>query len=415
MARLAIILATPHFAPWGDPADYQRHAVSIAAGHGFPPTQIAAPGTPSAFRPPTYPYLLGGVYALIGNHPQAGRLLGAVLGVLTVFLIAYLGQLVWDRRVGLVAAALAAVFPPLVMLNATLLSESLFLPLALGFAISLVFCSRRPASIRWAVIAGVLCALATLTRIVADLWLLVALAVVMKGAAGRVRWWRAGAALGAFVVVIAPWTIRNIDAFHAFVPLSTEGGYTMAGQYNDLAGQSGPFQAVWQDPRGAPSIKRALVPVLRRTPRIDEAQLDSTLRQAAFDYLGDHPSHLFTATWLDTLRLIDIGRSHTFVSGISYRELNVPHGLRGPMSWSAQLMVALALLALLARALGRLRYRLGPPWVWALPILVFALTVPISGNPRKRIPLDPFLLLLAALALCSLADQLRSRRDARSS
>jgi 4-amino-4-deoxy-L-arabinose transferase-like glycosyltransferase len=412
-ARVGIIIATPHFAAWGDPADYQRQAVSIAAGQGFAPTPVASPGTPSAFRPPAYPYLLGAAYAIVGVHPLAGRLLGALLGVLTVALIAYVGEAIWDRRIGLIAAALAAVFPPLVMLDATLLSESLFVPLSLAFILSLLACRRHPASVRWALAAGFLCALATLTRVVADLWLLVALAVVTIGAAKTARWWRAVAVLGAFILTLAPWTIRNFSTFHTFIPVSTEGGYTMAGQYNDLADQSGPFEAVWQAPLQAPSVKRSLAPTLRKTPRIDEAHLDSALRRIAVNYMLDHPSHLLTATWLDSLRLIDIGKSHGFVSGISYRELNVPSGLRSPMSWSAQLVVALALLALTVRALGVLRYRLGPAWLWALPILALAVTVPVVGNPVKRIPLDPFLLLLAALALASLADWTRARQPTR--
>lgn len=34
LARVAMILATPHATLFGDPVDYQRHAVSIAGGHG---------------------------------------------------------------------------------------------------------------------------------------------------------------------------------------------------------------------------------------------------------------------------------------------------------------------------------------------------------------------------------------------
>ncbi|HEY3728264.1 MAG TPA: hypothetical protein VGL51_13885, partial [Solirubrobacteraceae bacterium] len=112
-ARAAMILGTLHFTLFGDPEDYQRHAVSIATGHGFPDTVIASAGTPSAFRPPGYPFTLGGLYTVLGIHPQAGRALSAVLGVLTVVLIACLGRVVWDRRTGLLAGGIAAMFPPL--------------------------------------------------------------------------------------------------------------------------------------------------------------------------------------------------------------------------------------------------------------------------------------------------------------
>jgi hypothetical protein len=60
ITRVAIIVVTSHVALYGDAVDYDLHAITIAAGHGFPPTAIASPGTPSAFRPPAYPYLVGG-------------------------------------------------------------------------------------------------------------------------------------------------------------------------------------------------------------------------------------------------------------------------------------------------------------------------------------------------------------------
>lgn len=70
--RIALLASTPHFVMFGDAADYQRHGVSIAAGLGYPPTEVASPGTPSAFRPPAYPFLLGGVYAVSGDSVKVG-------------------------------------------------------------------------------------------------------------------------------------------------------------------------------------------------------------------------------------------------------------------------------------------------------------------------------------------------------
>src|SRR5207248_844999 len=88
LLRVAIVVVPAHFHLTGDPADYERHAAFIATGHGYPPSGFASPGTPSAFRPPAYPYLVGGLYAVAGIHPTLARLLGAALGVLTVLLIA---------------------------------------------------------------------------------------------------------------------------------------------------------------------------------------------------------------------------------------------------------------------------------------------------------------------------------------
>src|SRR4051794_41979770 len=79
VVRVAQIAATRHWAPVADPADYIRHAVSIAGGHGMADSFLPG-GGPSALRPPAYPYFLGGVFALTGDSFTAGRPAPARLG-----------------------------------------------------------------------------------------------------------------------------------------------------------------------------------------------------------------------------------------------------------------------------------------------------------------------------------------------
>ena len=67
---------------------------------------------------------------------------------------------------------------------------------------------------------------------------------MLAATGARVRVQRAAAVLGAFLVVISPWLIRDAVVFHQFVPITTEGGFTAAGQYNALAGQDDAFEDV---------------------------------------------------------------------------------------------------------------------------------------------------------------------------
>lgn len=406
VARVALIVATPHFVPFGDPADFQRHAASIAAGHGYPPSQLASPGTPSAFRPPAYPYGLGAVYAVVGTHRLAGRLLGAALGVLAVVLLGLLGRAVRDRRTGLVAAGLGSVFLPLIALNGTLVSESLFLPVELGLALALVALARQPRRLRYAVLAGALVGLAALTRTVGVAWVLPSLAVVIGARIGRRERVRsAGALVAALLVVISPWMIRNADAFHAFVPLSTQDGFTLVGQYNPDAGRDDAFQAISRLPLQVGSVRALMVPLYTRSGGVTEAQLDGTFRHAALSYLGDHPGQLPIAVWLSTLRMLDLGKNHGFTTGLAYRELGLPHSLQEPTTLSAQIAVLIALAGVLAALMGRLALRAGPWWLWAIPVLAIAATVPVVGTPRYRAPADPFVLLLVAMVAVALGDR----------
>lgn len=403
--RLALALGPP-VALWGDPVDYQRHAVAIASTGHFAPTQIASPGTPSAFRPPAYPYLLGALYAVIGVHVRAGLVLGALLGALCVALLGLLGAMLWSRRVGLLAAGLGAVFLPLVALNGSLLSESLLLPLELAFALSLAAAVSRPGQVRWALLAGALCGLAALTRAVSDVWVVVgvsAAALAVMGPAARLR--QGVAVLAAFLIVISPWLIRDAVEFHQFVPITTEGGFTAAGQYNAAAGADNGLEAVYRVPTTqVPAISREVRRLLRRPGGVNEAQLDAVLRSDAVRYLRDHPVHLAVALWLDTLRLFDLGRAHAFTTGVVYHELNLPAWLRRPTTIFAQAVTIVALLVLIAavplRRLARpVTIRLGPWWLWAIPLLTLAVTVPTVGNQLKRAPLDPLLVLLVAVGV----------------
>src|SRR3954470_20236164 len=159
VVRVAQIAATRHWTPVADPADYVRHAISIANGHGMADSFVPH-GGPSALRPPAFPYFLGGVFAVSGDSWTAGRLATALLGVVSVALVGVIAQLLWSKRVGLVAMAIAAVYPALVLLSGSLLSESLALPLELALLALVLMYSpeRRP---RWvAPVCGLLFGLA---------------------------------------------------------------------------------------------------------------------------------------------------------------------------------------------------------------------------------------------------------------
>ncbi|MFL5824874.1 MAG: ArnT family glycosyltransferase [Solirubrobacteraceae bacterium] len=392
--RVPLALTSGHL--FGDPSDYQRHAVSIATGHGYPTTQIASSGTPAAVRPPAYPYLVGGLYALVGIHPDAARLLSAVLGVITVLLIVVLAEQLWGRRVAVIAGAIAAICPSLIALNSTLLSESLFLPLEVGTAIAILALRRGRRPVLMAALVGALCALSTLTRSVAILWLLPAVvAVVLAPASTRRRVAALAAMLGTCLVLFLPWAIRDAAAFRQFVPLTTQGGLTLAGQYNPQSGTD----ELWRIPPQIPSLEHRLAPLYHRPGGVNEAQLNGAMTDYAVRYIRDHPGHVPVAIALNTLRLFNIGDYHQFTTSLAYREMSLPHGLWSLTTIGVQLITVLAIVALVGRLSGRLRVRLGTPLVWAVPLLALIATVPTNGSVRYRAPLDPFLILLAAVLL----------------
>src|SRR4051794_13498164 len=241
------------------PLAFARHARSIVATHGSPGA-VHVRGGPSALRPPAYPLVLAAAYALrggvaappgagvvfaAGHQPPraqvtAGRVEQALISTLVVVLTGLVAFQVWGRRVALVATGIAAVYLPLVAVGLTLLADPLFVVLVLA-ALSAALRARvadRPAvAARWALAAGALAGLGWLTRSNGYVVLLPLALLVWTSR----PWWRARSlALPALLVasavlVIAPWTVRNALVLHAFVPVSDNAGYTLAGTYNPVA------------------------------------------------------------------------------------------------------------------------------------------------------------------------------------
>lgn len=411
LLRVGVVAVTPDFVPLYDAADYNQLAREIADGHGYqgiaatagpsPHVAVAPPGQPDAFHPPLYPFVLSGVYA-IGGGWNAGRALGAVLGAAIVFLVFVIAQRLWGRRVALVAAAVAAVFPPLVFLNASLLSEPLFITLMLGSLLA-VLRYRDERGLGWVALAGVLCGLATLTR---NNGTLLVLALLLGVWTLRPRSWRRAlvpslVVVACALVTVSPWLVRNAVVFHRFVGLTTQSGVAFAGTYNADARRIGPHPG-WG---GWAPLMPSLRDVYSR--HLDQAALDRRLTSRALSYIGDHPGYFVEASAWNALRVLD------FV----HDELVAPPGHRPPFKLNfygplccargidrlgspiVPVSVYLVLAVVLATLAGPFRRRVRaqvPAFVWAFPLATVLPAVFVFGLSRYRAPADPFLVMLGA-------------------
>jgi 4-amino-4-deoxy-L-arabinose transferase-like glycosyltransferase len=394
LARVVVIVATPHFVPATDAADYDRIAVSLADTGGFPSSEyFTLANGPTAYRPPAFPLLLAGAYKLSGTHDaqdrwRAGRILEALLGTAAVVLIALIALALWNPAVALTAAAIAAVYPPFLLIGSTLLSESLFVPLVLAVVLCALRFRSSGGRLRWAALAGVLLGLTTLTR---------GNGIVLLAPVGFLVWTGAPrfsretlraplTLLAAALITLVPWTIRNQHVLHAFVPLTTESGYALAGTYSPAAQNSSANPAFWLPPRAA------VARVLQRAPHDNEAQISSALNTVAFDYVKAHPvSLLKTAGW-STLRLFNLV-GPGFESRLARYE-SFPRGLTDASVYAFWVLALLAIGGAFTRAArGR------PRSFWWCPAALLLSTVLLFGTTRYRVPADPFFVMLAALGV----------------
>ena len=402
VVRVATIAVDTGYVPLQDDWDYDRHARSIASGDGFPDSYYVADRGPSALRAPVYPYFLAGVYVVSGDSIDVGRYANALLGALAVLLLYLIASRIWGRRVGLLAATGAAVFPPLVLLSRDLLSESLFIALELG-AVLAVLEFRRLRLLRWAALAGLLAGLAALTRnpgpalaipVLVGLW-------VYRPWLSRRAALAPALALACMVLVVVPWTVRNAVEFGRLIPLTSGTGFALAGTYNEVSRQDDRHPGSWRTPRVVPEYTPLFL-----ARGIDEGTLDATLRSEALSFALDHPAYVAEVAGWNLLRMFE-------VSGGSVVELNGDVvttrgiGSADPLAERIALAVVVALAAAGIYVLARRRpwprdgrpLPRGPVFLWLVPIFLILVSVPVNGLPRQRIPIDPFLLLLAAIAL----------------
>src|SRR5436190_4849060 len=103
LAHLWAVRDQPFFARLAmDSQEYDRWAQGIAAGDWL--------GSQVFFQAPLYPYLLAAVYSVFGRSLDAVYLFQIAAAVTGVWALFRAGRAMGDERIGLVAAALAAVY-----------------------------------------------------------------------------------------------------------------------------------------------------------------------------------------------------------------------------------------------------------------------------------------------------------------
>ena len=249
---LRVVEAWDGRAPVYDAAAYAAIAANLEQGDGFTVGPEAT--QPSSNYSPGLPLFVAGLYELSGGeHERFARVVLALIGSLSV-LFAYLigrrlGWALMGRRsphrpgsseVGaatvwpaLVGAAVVAVYPALLEYQGMLMSEPLAATLLSGGVLAVLW-AWDGGWARWVLAGALFGALALVRPEYLAIALLLALVVFARQARGdwRRSLLRAAVFLGALVIVIAPWTIRNAVALDRFVPISTGGGQVLfAGTY----------------------------------------------------------------------------------------------------------------------------------------------------------------------------------------
>ncbi len=210
----------------GSDADmYERLAAQL-----FHVGDFGIPGSANPYDfAPGAPLFAAAVYNLIGDvSPVAARLGLAVAGTLAVLVVYLLGRRLAGPRAGLVAAGIAAVYPPTLFYTSLLSGEPLAILTVAGAVLAFLW-AADPGRTPWAwLLPGLLLGLTAFLRpeYLVLTALLALLAVVVVGRRSTLlRGVAAGGLMAlAFAATIAPWAVIASNDLGRFVPVSTGGG-----------------------------------------------------------------------------------------------------------------------------------------------------------------------------------------------
>lgn len=382
-------------------------AASLASGHGFSSPFRIETG-PTAWMPPLYPWLLAGIFRVVGVRTFGSFLAAVAMNILCSTLTCLPIYFAGKRLGGLGVAALAAwlwAFFPNTILNSF---ESMWdaSVAALLAAIILWATLAIEKSERWRdwVGYGVLWGVTLLTNVtlISLLPLLLGWLTYRRRKASFAARESANVMANAFrrpalAFVVAclccvPWTIRNYLVFHRVVPMRSTLGLQM------WIGNNENPQEAW---------KEELHPIFNsaeraRYIRMGEIEYMQEKQREAIEFILAHPKRdlqqfasRFIATWS--------GGTPTPAQDF----------IQTPGLWFRCVLVFNLFVAVGAAAGIVILWKERSAYLF--PIAAFPVIFPWAYYltlvvPRYRLPIDPAVMLLTAVALVAISSRLAARR-----
>ena len=427
----------------GDSLYYHFQANALAKGLGYiiplgtdlrPVTAGSELITPSAAHPPLYSTYLA-LWSKLGIDTVTGhRLASCLVGAATVALVGVLAHRLAPSatatRVGLGAAAVAALYPGLWINDGVLLSET-----AATFTVTLAVLAAyvfwdRPTWANAALLGGAI-GLAALSR--SEALALIAFVALPFALLSRGRSWgqRVGLAAvsgAAMVLVLAPWLGHNLTRFENPVLLTSSSGVVLSGAscdgswYGPLTGsyadcfdpttlsaetQADLCERIGRDADCLATEEGVEAVVLSlRDPRLyDESESDQPYAEQATAYIRDHLGRF------PVVVAARVGRVWGVYAPFQNTRLDIDVENRGRAASWAGLATYWILLPIAVAGVWSLRRRRVP----ILPFLAVALAVTLAagatfGVTRYRATAEGLLVVAAALGADAVARRVSAGR-----
>ncbi|MBZ5681249.1 MAG: glycosyltransferase family 39 protein [Acidobacteriia bacterium] len=357
-----------------------RVARSLALGQGFSNPYGGNTG-PTAWEPPLYPYLMGGVFKVFGIYTYASAwvllTINSLLSALTTVPVYRIACKTFDKRIAIWSAWTWALLPYVWYWSVHWIWDTTFTPLVLSliFLVALELEEWRG----WCgwVIFGMLWGVGSLAN---------PSMLAFLPFCGLWIWWRrhrrslpsiGGVVLSSliFFVVLSPWLIRNYQVFGQFVFIRDDFGLQF--RLGNWKGAEGMLMAYLQ-----PNLNQL---EFEKFQRMGELAYAADCKRLAFEWIRESPSRFL---------IVSLKRFFYYWNGVPR-----PSDSRAPWDFRNSLFLASSVLCLwgLFRAL---RQKRPGAWLFAGLVLTYPTTYYfVFPHARYRHPIEPELLIVAVFLL----------------
>jgi 4-amino-4-deoxy-L-arabinose transferase-like glycosyltransferase len=394
LPRLGQVFASEYNLGFTD--GYDLIANNLVQGSGY---RFEANASETMMREPGYPLFLAGAFKIGGYNIETGRWANWLLTIGIAFLMMRLTQMTTnDRTTSLIATLLLLFYPSTLVSEARGGGEILFILVVLVFMLSLHQAVAKGNRWRY-LVAGLALGVVVQVRstpLVFPFLLLLYLSLFAHGATARLKVILNVAVLVlGMMIVMVPWVVRNFMLVHHLVPTATvqgvalqEGLYTCQhltfdDNFYTAQNQAGRTRAAIATELGLP-FKGAYYYQVFYDAR-DEWAFNKILFQRTEKEYVDHPALLAGCASMNLFNFWFLGKTWH--------------------ATSLNMLVQIPLLVLALSGLHVLRRRGQLPRMGIMLTFVFcivAVHLPTIAHARHSVPLVPFLVIPASVAIGAL-------------
>lgn len=363
--RLVFVLKSSDI-PEGDAYIYDRLAVSLSQGEGY----VNTDGTAHSLYPPFYPFFLSVIYRFFGHSYTAVRIVQSIIGAFSCILIYLIGKRIYGFAIGAIAVGISLCYLPFIMSAKLLLTELVFTFLLLLVILYLLKIQEEPQRLKHCIMLGLVLGIALLTKsimIFFPFFIIPLLIYLKKHYLDNLK--SSIVLMSFFILSISPWIIRNYNIYHRFVPVSAHSGLGLYSSYRPAGGIFG-MNAAGDDPV-----------VIEANKISSPAARSDFLTKKTLEFIADNPREVL---------LLEFKKILYFWAPFDWEIV----GGR----WFNFVYVGMLPFFALGFIMAFKQLRKNYPIL--LPVIYFQImTLIFYGSPRFRLPVEPYLFILATAGI----------------